>query len=587
MAAYAESKARIFANQRSDDVAVLNGADPRVRAIGFRPEKQATVFRLPRPRRGGPDRRPIGYRSAGPKFALQADVAPVEHRVRPGTLPPAGTPQPRECAPRPAWPPWRPAQRPEGIQTALDTFVGLAHRLSHVASIDGVDYYDDSKATNVDATARAVETFHRPVVLILGGRDKGSDWDNLRRRLGGRVKKVIVMGEAAGRIRALPRTRIPGGGRLRYGAGGAPRGTGGRSPATWCCWPRGAPASTATPVMPNAETISSTRSAEWKHVMTDNKRQLQRALMAAMTYDFKLLFPVLLLVGIGIVMVYSSSSALALKKFGSDYYFLKKQAIYALAGVLALVACRHFPYRYLRALAYPLMGVSLALLVATLFSGFGFKAGGATRWLHVAGFTFQPSELARFALVIYLAYSMNRKADKLSDFFVGFLPHVLVLGVFTALIFPSAGLRLRGDHVRRHLDHAVCRRGALYPPVLGLSPDSAGGLLRPDDRRIPHQTIDELCQPLGLSQCGGLPDHPLPDGLRNRRAVGHRHRQGLPETVLPARAPHRFRFFSHRRGTRAPRRPCDPVSLRHDPLARPSHRRPIAGTPLRPTLPWG
>jgi cell division protein FtsW len=169
--------------------------------------------------------------------------------------------------------------------------------------------------------------------------------------------------------------------------------------------------------------------------MNEHKRQLQRTVMAAMTYDFKLLFPVLLLAGIGIVMVYSSSSALALKKFGSDYYFLKKQAIYALAGVMALVAARHFPYRYLKLMAYPLMVLSLGLLVATLFSGFGLKAGGATRWLRLAGLTFQPSELARFALVIYLAYSMNRKADKLRDFFVGFLPHVMVLCVFTALIF--------------------------------------------------------------------------------------------------------------------------------------------------------
>lgn len=169
--------------------------------------------------------------------------------------------------------------------------------------------------------------------------------------------------------------------------------------------------------------------------MTENKRILRRALISAMTYDFKLLFPVLFLVGIGIVMVYSSSSALALKKYGSDYYFLKKQAIYALAGVAALVMCRHFPYRYLRLMAYPLMGISLAFLLAIQFSGMGYTAGGATRWLRLGGFTFQPSELARFAMVIYLAYSMNRKADKISDFFVGFLPHVLVLCLFTALIF--------------------------------------------------------------------------------------------------------------------------------------------------------
>ncbi len=169
--------------------------------------------------------------------------------------------------------------------------------------------------------------------------------------------------------------------------------------------------------------------------MRENSQRLQRALISAMNYDFKLLFPVLFLVGVGIVMVYSSSSALALKKYGSDYYFLKKQALYALAGIAALVACRHFPYRYLRPLAYPLMLASLGLLAAVLTTGLGYTAGGATRWLHFAGFTFQPSELARFTLVIYLAYSMSRKAERISEFWVGFVPHVFFLLLFTGLIY--------------------------------------------------------------------------------------------------------------------------------------------------------
>ena len=64
---------------------------------------------------------------------------------------------------------------------------------------------------------------------------------------------------------------------------------------------------------------------------------------ATLTYDVALLFPVLFLVGIGIVMVYSASSSLALKKFGSEYYFLKKQALFAMTGILALVAYKHIP----------------------------------------------------------------------------------------------------------------------------------------------------------------------------------------------------------------------------------------------------
>jgi cell division protein FtsW len=153
-----------------------------------------------------------------------------------------------------------------------------------------------------------------------------------------------------------------------------------------------------------------------------------------LNYDVKLLFPVLFLVGIGIVLVFSASSALALKKFGTDSYFLKKQALFALLGVVALVICRHFPYRFLRYLAYPLLILALVFLAAIQIPEFGYSAGGAIRWFRFKSFTFQPSELARFSMIIYLAYSMSRKMDKIKDFYVGFLPHALVFGMFAALI---------------------------------------------------------------------------------------------------------------------------------------------------------
>jgi cell division protein FtsW len=164
--------------------------------------------------------------------------------------------------------------------------------------------------------------------------------------------------------------------------------------------------------------------------VTEKQRHTPSAL-----YDVQLLFPVLFLVGIGIVMVYSASSALAVKKFGSDYFFLKKQALFALAGVVVLVISRHFPYRYYRILAYPLLGLSLALLALIQFTSLGLSVGGSTRWMRLGSFSFEPSELARIALVIYLAYSMEKKREKLKSFSVGFLPHVLVLGVFVILIF--------------------------------------------------------------------------------------------------------------------------------------------------------
>jgi cell division protein FtsW len=168
--------------------------------------------------------------------------------------------------------------------------------------------------------------------------------------------------------------------------------------------------------------------------MAGDQQKPQSIFRQPMQYDIALLFPVLFLVGVGIVMVYSASSALALKKFGTSYYFLKKQTVFALLGIVVMVVSCHIPYRLFRSLTYPMLILAIMFLAVILFSGFGYSAGGAKRWFRIAGFTFQPSEFARFALVIYLAYSMSRKIDRIKEFNVGFLPHVLVLALFAVLI---------------------------------------------------------------------------------------------------------------------------------------------------------
>jgi cell division protein FtsW len=154
----------------------------------------------------------------------------------------------------------------------------------------------------------------------------------------------------------------------------------------------------------------------------------------AFTYDTKLLFCVLFLVGVGIVMVFSSSSALALKHYDTSYYFLKRQTLFSLLGICALVLLSHVPYRAYRLLTYPILLMAIALLLMVQFSTLGVSAGGARRWLDFGFLRFQPSELARLALVIYLAYSLSKKQAHIRRLSVGFLPHVLVLGIFTALL---------------------------------------------------------------------------------------------------------------------------------------------------------
>ncbi|MEA3279424.1 MAG: putative lipid II flippase FtsW, partial [Thermodesulfobacteriota bacterium] len=94
----------------------------------------------------------------------------------------------------------------------------------------------------------------------------------------------------------------------------------------------------------------------------------------------------------------------------------------------------HIPLKLIRSLTYPLLILSLGSLAAIHISDFGFSAGGSARWLRFGSLNFQPSEFARFTLVLYLAYSMSKKKDELKDFYIGFLPHIIVLGSFTALI---------------------------------------------------------------------------------------------------------------------------------------------------------
>ena len=159
------------------------------------------------------------------------------------------------------------------------------------------------------------------------------------------------------------------------------------------------------------------------------------------TYDVQMLFAVLFLVGIGIVMVYSASSAVAAKKFGNDFYFLKRQALFSVIGILALVVCSHIPFRIYRALTYPILLLSLGLLVVMQMSHLGISAGGATRWMRLGPITFQPTEVARLALIIYLAYSLTKKQDDLRQWSIGFMPHLLVLMLFAValLIQPDFG----------------------------------------------------------------------------------------------------------------------------------------------------
>lgn len=147
-----------------------------------------------------------------------------------------------------------------------------------------------------------------------------------------------------------------------------------------------------------------------------------------------LLLSTLVLVGFGIVMVYSASFAVADQRMGDPYHFLKKQAVAAVLGIFLLILAARMNYHFWQALSLPLLLASVVLLGALILPGMRHEIGGSSRWLKIASFSFQPAELAKLALVIYLARSLTKKEGRMKDFTVGFLPHIIVLGALFVLV---------------------------------------------------------------------------------------------------------------------------------------------------------
>ena len=152
-------------------------------------------------------------------------------------------------------------------------------------------------------------------------------------------------------------------------------------------------------------------------------------------YDYMILIPVILLIGLGLVVVYSASSHMAEHRLGDSYFYLKRQALFCFTGFVLMIAAKNISYTLYSKLAYPLLIISLCLLLLLFVPGIGHTVGGACRWVKLlGGFSFQPSEMVKFSLAAYLAYSMSKKGSDMETFSKGLLPHMLVSGLFMALI---------------------------------------------------------------------------------------------------------------------------------------------------------
>ena len=190
-AAYADAKARIFENQRAGDFTVLNADDHTCVELANRTRAQVFWFsRATEVKQGAfvHEGRIFFRDHSGQKEIMLVSEIPLKgaHNVE-NVLAAVCVGALLGCA-------------PDRIQAAVRNFKAVEHRLEHVATIGGVDYYNDSKATNVDATIKAIESFPANIHLILGGKDKGSDYTVLNELIQTRVKRVYTIGAAAAKI---------------------------------------------------------------------------------------------------------------------------------------------------------------------------------------------------------------------------------------------------------------------------------------------------------------------------------------------------------------------------------------------------
>ena len=160
--------------------------------------------------------------------------------------------------------------------------------------------------------------------------------------------------------------------------------------------------------------------------------------------DKWMLLAVVGLLVVGVTMVLSTSYLYSQERYGDGTYFFRKQMIAIGAGAVALIACAMIPSALYRKFAYPLLALSFIILTLVLVPGVGVNRGGARRWITFPGFAFQPSELAKLALVFYLAHSMAKKEQMIRTFCVGVLPHLIVFGLFAGMLLlePDFGTAL-------------------------------------------------------------------------------------------------------------------------------------------------
>lgn len=155
--------------------------------------------------------------------------------------------------------------------------------------------------------------------------------------------------------------------------------------------------------------------------------------------DYMFLFAVLALTAIGLIMILSASPTMALK-LGDSYYYLKRHILYLLLGFAALYFGLRLDLELLRKWSAPILLLSLAILMLVYIPGVGKRISGALRWIDFAFFTFQPSEVIKFTMVLFMAHLLSQRKEYMQNFFKGLLLPLLLIGAVATIIIMQPDL---------------------------------------------------------------------------------------------------------------------------------------------------
>lgn len=160
--------------------------------------------------------------------------------------------------------------------------------------------------------------------------------------------------------------------------------------------------------------------------------------------DALLLLSTFLLLGIGLVMVYSASSVWSLYKFDISYYYLRRQAVFAVLGLVSMFLCASFNYWNWRRFVQPVFWINFLLLILVFIPGIGFQRSEAQRWINLGFVQFQPTDVTKFAMVLFTANYLVVKKEYMHTFKRGLLPVLFVAGITAGLIMlqPDLGTTL-------------------------------------------------------------------------------------------------------------------------------------------------